>query len=121
MCFIIDTSSEEEFVGCTRSCSITELQGPQAINRDGIACPATELAEEGTVVRIDGIDATVTEIADQQVITESAKISGGESQAPGRVEPAVRNEASDQITVGVEDVDKPMSRTRYVVVMLRIL
>ena len=32
MCFIIDTCSEEEFVGCTRSCSITELQGPQAID-----------------------------------------------------------------------------------------
>jgi hypothetical protein len=34
VCFTIDTSSEEEFVSCTRSCSITELQGPQAIDHN---------------------------------------------------------------------------------------
>jgi hypothetical protein len=32
VCFTINTGSEEEFVGCARSCSITELQGPQAID-----------------------------------------------------------------------------------------
>jgi hypothetical protein len=32
VCFTINTGSEEEFVGCARGCSITELQGPQAID-----------------------------------------------------------------------------------------
>src|SRR5207244_1032260 len=98
ICLIVDTCREEQFVGTARIHTITEDQCPQVINRNWIARLVSELAEEGTVVRINGIDATVTEIADQQVITEPAKISGSEGQAPGRVEPAVRNEALDQIS-----------------------
>src|SRR5260221_13792410 len=81
----------------------------------------SELAEKLASIQIIRIDAAVAEIADQQGITEPAKISGGEGQAPGRVEPAMQNKALDQISAGVEDVDKPMGRARHVVVLLCIL
>jgi hypothetical protein len=72
---------------------VTKAQCPQAINRNGSVGLVSELAEKLARIQIIRIDATVAEIADQQIITEPAKISGSEGQAPGRVEPAVRNEA----------------------------
>ncbi len=119
--FIIDTCREEQFVvfACIRI--VTKAQCPQVVNRNGIVCLVSELTEKLASIQIIRIDATIAEIADQQGITEQAKISGGEGQAPGRVEPAVQNEALDQISAGVEDVDKPMGRTRHVVVLGRVL
>src|SRR2546428_6698890 len=121
ICLIVDTCSEEQFVveACLRI--VTKAQGPQVINRNGSVGMVSELAEKLASIQIIRIDATVTEIADQQGITEPAKISGGEGQAPGRVEPAVQNKALDQISAGVEDVDKPMGRARHIVVLLCIL
>src|SRR6266571_6330999 len=118
---IVDTCGEEKFVvqACIRI--VTKAQCPQIINRNWGVGLVSELAEKLASIQIIRIDATVAEIADQQGITEQAKISRGESQAPGRVEPAVRNKALDQISAGVEDIDKPMGRTRHVVVFLCVL
>src|SRR5215469_670508 len=112
MCFTINTGSEEEFVVSTCIRIVTELQGPQTINRNWSVCLVSELAKKLASIQIIRIDATVAEIADQQGITEQPKIGGGVGQAPGRVEPAVHNETLNQISTGVEDVDKPMGRTR---------
>src|SRR5207245_11567824 len=119
--FIIDTCREEQFVvqACTRI--VTKAQCPQVVNRNWMVYLVSELTEKLARIQIIRIDATITEIADQQGITEQAKINGGEGQTPGRVEPAVQNEALDQISAGVEDVDKPMGRARHVVVMGRVL
>ncbi len=121
ICLIVDTCSEEQFVveACIRI--VPKAQGPQVINRNGSVGLVSELAEKLARLQIIRIDATVTEIADQQGITEPAKISGGQGQAPGRVEPAMQNKALEQISAGVEDVDKAMGRARHVVVLLCIL
>src|SRR5215831_3863669 len=66
VCFTIDAGSEEEFVGCARGCIIPELQGPQAINRNGSVRLVSELAEKLASSQIIRIDAAVAEIADQQ-------------------------------------------------------
>jgi len=118
---IVDTCSEEQFVveACIRI--VPKAQCPQVINCNGSVGLVSELAEKLARIQIIRIDATVTEIADQQGITERAKIRGGQGQAPGRVEPAMQNKALDQISAGVEDVDKAMGRARHVVVLLRIL
>ncbi len=118
---IVAACREEKFVVFARTRIVAKGQSPQVINRNGIVGLVSELAEKLAGIQIKRIDATVAEIADQQGITEQPKISGGEGQAPGRVEPAVQNKLPDQISVGVEDVDKPMGRTRHVVVMGRIL
>ena len=109
ICLIVDTCSEEQFVveACIRI--VPKAQCPQVINRNGSVGLVSELAEKLARLQIIRIDATVTEIADQQGITERAKISGGEGQAPGRVEPAMQNKALEQISAGVEDVDKAMA------------
>src|SRR6266704_2667539 len=89
ICLIVDTCSEEQFVveACIRI--VTKAQCPQVINRNWSVRLVSELAEKLASIQIIRIDATVAEVAYQQGITESAKISGGVSQAPGRVEPAV--------------------------------
>src|SRR6266571_9346076 len=118
---IVDTCCEEKFVvfACIRI--VTKAQCPQTINRNWSVRLVSELAEKLASIQIIRIDATIAEIADQQGITEPAKISGREGQTPGRVEPAVQNESLEQISAGIEDVDKPMGRTRDVVMMGCIL
>lgn len=117
VCFTIYTGSEEEFVGWARDCIITELQGPQAIDRDGISILVSELTEKRTRIWIERIDVTIAEVTDQQVIAELAKVSRCQGQTPGRVEATACNEATNQIPTGVEDIDKPITRTRYIVVL----
>ncbi len=118
---IVDTCCEEQFVVETCLRIVPKAQGPQVINRNGSVGLVSELAEKLARIQTIRIDATVTEIADQQGMTEPAKISGGEGQTPGRVEPAMHKKALDQISAGVEDVDKAMGRARHVVVLLCIL
>src|SRR6266702_8112042 len=117
MCFTINTSSEEECIGGTCGCSITELQGPQAIDHDGIAFLVSELTAKCTSIWIERIDVTIAEVTDQQVITELAEIIGSHGQAPGRVEFTTRNEATNQMPIVVKDIDKAMAGTRYIVVL----
>src|SRR5438874_3563453 len=80
-----------------------------------------ELPQESAIARIEHVDATIAKIAYQQIVAELAKIGRGESHAPGRVEIAVRNKAADEITIGVENINEPVTMARYVIVLGRIL
>ena len=82
---------------------------------------ALELTTEGTGIKIESIDATVPEIADQQVLAEATETIRSQGQTPGRVERPPRSQASDQIPIGAEDIDEPIACTLYIIMMGRIL
>src|SRR4030095_11815239 len=71
--------------------------------------------------RIEGIDATVTKIANQHVSAERAEVGRCQGQPPGGVERPLRREASDQVPIGVEDIDEPITSTSHIIVMDRVL
>src|SRR5262249_46312161 len=94
---------------------------PQAVNRNRIAIAISEWAEGGTGDGIEGINASIAEIANQQIIAELAEIGGSQGQAPGRIERKTRNETLRQGPVGVEDIDEPIACAFYVIMMGRVL
>src|SRR5499427_5652942 len=118
---IIEPGGEEQGVRAARRKSIPECQAPQAVNRDRVVISAAELTEEPTGKSIEGVDATIAEITDQQCTTERAEIGGSESHAPGRVKRPVRSEAAAQVAIGVEDIHEPIARACYIIVMFRVL
>src|SRR5262245_34172427 len=83
---------------------------PEAINCDGRSvggvkrAAVLELALSGEVCRVEGVDAAVAEIADEQLIAEAPEISGRERQPPGRVELTLRRDAAEQITRSVKGI-----------------
>ncbi len=82
---------------------------PQAVNKNGSARLVFQLTQEIPGAGIEGIDETIAEITNQQVVAELAEIAGSESQTPGRVECALRSEATEEMPIGVEDIDEPIA------------
>src|SRR5262245_6613299 len=119
--FVVQARSEEELVTPAREAIIPERQSPETIDRDRITVLVRELALEGPRRKIESIDATIPEVADQQAVAELAKIVRCDHQAPRRVERAMRREASEQIALGIEDTHETMPRARLIVVLVRLL
>jgi hypothetical protein len=57
-------------------------------------------------LEVKGVDSAVAEISYQQRVAEPPEIRGRQRHAPQRVEPSARCEPANEITVGVEHVDK---------------
>src|SRR5262249_52152772 len=101
--------------------AVAEGQRPKAIDRErwsvgGVQGAAgLELALTGEVCRVEGVDATVAEIADEQVIAEAPEISGRECQSPRRVELTLRRDAAEQVAGGVEGVHEAVTLACHVV------
>jgi hypothetical protein len=70
---------------------------------------------------IVGVDVSVTEVSNQQLIGEWTETRGRESHAPRRIELAVLNEPAKRLTTKIEGVDHSMTHSCNVVVFLRIL
>src|SRR6266566_8441163 len=121
ICLIVDARCEEERVSRTRQGTIAKAQCPQAVDSNWIAFLVFELAAEATSVKFVGIDAAVTEIANQQVLAEATETLGGKGQAPGRVECTMRNETLEQVPTGVEDIDKAITWPCLVIMLARFL
>ena len=47
---------------------------PETVGLDGIPVGVRQCSQEGTRVRMKSVDAAVTEVADEQCVTESAEI-----------------------------------------------
>src|SRR5207248_4601532 len=96
-------------------------QSPQAINNDGMAKLVGEVTEKGTGIGVERIDVSIAEISDQQVMTEHAKGTTCESQAPWRVQLSLCYQSLDEMAIGIEDIDEPMAQTRDITILLCIL
>ncbi len=70
---------------------------------------------------IEGIDAAVAEIADQQILAELAEVGRRHGDAPGRIEHPAAGDAPDQRAVGVEQIDQAEASPDHLVLILRPL
>lgn len=79
----------------------TELQCPQAINGEWFVVCAEEGAFEAACDGVEGVDGPVTEIADEQTVSESAEVCGSECDARRCVEGIAVAEHLDEIAVSL--------------------
>ncbi len=82
---------------------------------------ALELALAVEFGGVEGVNAAVAEVADEQVVAEAPEVDGCQGQPPGRVELALGSDAADQVTGGVEGVHEAVTLARHIVVPVRVL
>src|SRR5439155_12494343 len=68
-----------------------------------------------------GVDPAVSEVADQEVVAEPAKVRGRHRQAPGRVQVVMRDKPLEKVAVGVEDIDEAAPGSGNVIVGVLVL
>ena len=66
-------------------------------------------------VRAIGIDAAITEIADENVAAELAEVRGRLNDAPGSVQRTTTGKPSNQIAVRVKLIDEPFARPGHLI------
>ena len=64
---------------------------------------------------------SLAEIANEYIATETAKGERCSRGTPWRIQPPTAGEAPQQMTVGVENVDKAIARARHIVVFFPVL
>src|SRR5712691_12398269 len=96
---ILNACCEEELVGVSRHKAIAEAQSPKAVNGDGIALTTAKLTVERVALELEASDATVAEIAHQQVAGELSEVIRSQRQAPRRVERAARGKPLEEATL----------------------
>src|SRR5579884_737197 len=106
--FVVNPGGEIEFVGVADE-AVAEGDTPQAVNCDRIVVEVFKLTQESLGVGVEGIDAPIAEVADEQIVAESAKIAGSQGQTPGRVERALRGEVICQTAIGVKYVNETVA------------
>ena len=90
---------EVEFIKIAAVTTVTEFQPPQPRVDKRISFAVEHLAEVRAGCGIERIDRAIAEVANQQIIAESAEIAGRKRHAPRRIERAAGNKSSDKIAI----------------------
>lgn len=96
---------EEQLVGLAiRSASLAESQRPKTIDVDDFVGCVLELGHELPSLGIEGIDAAIAQVPDQQGVACGAKVLGGQRHAPRSLEVGVLCERLNQFSRGIENI-----------------
>src|SRR5438552_392492 len=87
--FVIGSRGKEERIDGLPLVPIPEGDAPKTVDRERLAVHILQLAPGIAAREIERVDATVAEIADEQVAAELAESRGRERKAPGRIEVAL--------------------------------
>ena len=82
----LDPGREEEVVLSSRESSVAEGQPPKTFDSDRRPVAPRHLAQECTRRGIKRINATITKIADKQVVAQLPEMGGGENDTPRSIE-----------------------------------
>ena len=116
MAFVARTRGEEQRIRGLLLEAIAERNSPETIDGQHLSLSRPQLPGEVVVLQLVSVDRPVAEIADQKMIAELAETCGRKRHPPGRVQLAVRGDAIDQESVGIEDVDDTAPRSCGLVV-----
>src|SRR4051812_16053103 len=94
---IVGASTEDQRVGRADD-AVAGHEGPQPVDGDGLAVGAAKRAVEATAPSVVGVDATVAEVADEQIAAEACPSVGGDRQAPRRIELTSPDEPPQEVT-----------------------
>jgi hypothetical protein len=120
----IRSSGEKNRVGAKISATgsiAANTNAPQPVDDDCLPVGVARLVDKLAGSRIVGVDGTVTEVSNQQLICQCPETRGRYGHAPGRIELAVLNESVKRPTIEIEGVDYSVADSCDVVVFLSIL
>src|SRR5450631_3453090 len=116
MAFIARTRCEEQCIRRLLLEAVAERDSPETIDRQHLSLSRAQLPGKFVALQFVSVDLPVAEVADQQMVAELAETCGRKRHSPRRVQLAVRCDAIDQESVGIEDVDDTASRSCGLVV-----
>src|SRR5262245_5073395 len=116
----VRTSREVDRVGGTAGASVADVKGPQPVDQDRLSLGVDDLAEELARVRIEGVDTTVPEIADQNVAGKLAEARRSLHHTPRRIEMVARGESREHVTSEIKRVHKSAAVSGNAVTLRRV-
>src|SRR5262245_41968488 len=117
----VRTGSEVDGVGLAAGASVADLQRPQPVDQDSLSLGIDDLAEELARVGIKGVDATVSEIADQDVAGKLAEARWRLHDAPRRIETAALGEARKHVPPEIKSIDEAAAVSKNAVMLRGVL
>src|SRR5207237_10641870 len=107
----VDPGGEVEIARAAGRAVVTRRQGPQPVGDDGLAVLVGDraLEVEAAALMLEGVDAPVAEVADEQIAAEAAERVRRDGQATGRVQRPARRDAADEAAVAIELVDEAVT------------
>src|SRR5260221_7830958 len=109
MSLTIVTSSEVERGGVAASHSVTKGYGPKAGDNNRTTQLVIERAKKRARAYVEGVDLAVAEVADQERVSKRAETGGRDCYSPRRIERAIRNQTTEEVTVCIELTDETIS------------
>src|ERR1700682_3965679 len=101
--------------------AITGHQAPQTIDFKRFAIEAEQLAEKCIGSQIENIDATVSEVADEQIASKFTERGGRDRQAPRGIQGPVGGNAAQEVSLKTEGVHEAVASPRHIIVLGPIL
>jgi len=117
----LNSGGEEQVVPSSRESSVAECQSPKTFDSDRRPVAPQHMAQECTRSGVKCIDATIAEVADEQVVAQLSEIGGGESDTPRSVQRASGGEGLNKVPVQIEHVHEACTQTLDDVLTLVIL
>ena len=109
--FIVRASGEKQLVAqATVQVIASETQPPEAADRKRSAGRVQERAYQFSVDRIEGMDQTIAEVADQQAMAERTEIPRRQSNAPGSVQGSML-QSQQEVSGNIEHIHEAKSGT----------
>src|SRR5207247_6361536 len=74
--------------------AVTERDGPQAVDREGLAAGAEKLATllrlavTLEILEVERVDVAIAKVSDEQIAAKLPKVGRGNGQPPWRIEPS---------------------------------
>src|SRR6478752_865000 len=101
--------------GTTSERCSAETQGPEPVDGNRFSSGLAQLAEVRTGLGVEGVDASVAEVANEQCAAQSAEAGRCQRKPPRGVQDAARDQPTNEGTVGGEYVHEPVAPTGDVV------
>src|SRR5580765_7419224 len=84
--------------------SVAERDAPEPVDLQRLVLCIAQSAKRRAGLEVIGVDAAITEVADEQAAAETAEAGRCQCHAPRRVELAARSNAMQQLAVRIVDV-----------------
>ena len=121
MLFVVRAGGEVHAVLIAASVVVSDHESPESIDDYRIAGFIRESSSEMAVVAMESVYRSVTKVANQQVVRELAEFMWSYNDSPRRIQNAVRDQPTHQVSVRHEHVHESVSGSGNVIVAVGIL
>src|SRR3569833_2350289 len=121
MLFLPRPGREEQTVCRLAHQTVAEAQPPRTVELQYLTIGFAQLSQERARRGVERINSATAEVADEQAIAESPKVSRRKRNPPGCIQIAASGDPADQLPIRVEDIYEPETGTSHIIATIRIL